>query len=401
MQNPNPSDPNEITSKTTDLSHWFLNPDSETRSYTVSLKAFYGTVPVEAPGLTVAVPGLWMRLVALFRYILDNFGAWASALGAVISAWSVWQKLHKEESEPEAVPGRQYSRVRRWPWKRTVAFLIFTAFFFFFAANRFGRVITDPVRIEVGQIPTLPSPMPVNLQPYSWFPTVLITLLIVAILIGAFAFARSFLPGGWRSAVSIWSGGDKSDSSLSARLREIQRFAATGEFSKRQMRPFYRALFKELRKKHDVEKEQRRLSGTFKKLIDKLVVATQKGSQEWYPERKSKTAAPESPVPMDLPHRAAPSRFFTSIDAFTNLATEDLVQIEVSEVNDSIRLDIVDHEGEVMQSLNADSFDLDQETRDQIRRLYGLARDAGLKIEKTLKDVISNLDKDIAAETDS
>src|SRR5205085_10526376 len=104
-----------------------------------------------------------------------------------------------------------------------------------------------------------PSPVPANLRADSSLSRVLLTLLILAILIGAFAIGRSFLSGRWQSAISIWSGGYTSNSTLRARLSEVQRFGATGEFSKRQMRPFYRALFKELRKKHDVAQEQRRL----------------------------------------------------------------------------------------------------------------------------------------------
>jgi len=340
----------------------------------------------------------------------SHFLTLATGLGTILSAVAAFRKKTSDSFAPGSGARAQRSR-----WIPICSLIVFVILFTFFASNSFHNITgeqTSGAFVNVN-VPTgsFPSPAPnsstvILRDPGSpWgFPSLGAFLIAAFLMIAVVVlFGRANIDH-WRLRLAEVISSRAGFGSLSARLSEIQSFAATGQFSKRQMRPFYRALFKELRKKHDVTQEQRRLSATFKRLIDKLVVATQKGSQKWDPlydsDKNLETSTLRGQDPIDMSHGTDVSRFGTRIDSTANEPITDSIQIEVSEVNNSIRLGILNDEGVVMQILDADSFDIEQETRDQIRRLYGLARAAGLGIETTLKGVISKLDKDIAAETD-
>jgi hypothetical protein len=103
----------------------------------------------------------------------------------------------------------------------------------------------------------------------------------------------------------------------------------------------------------------------------------------------------------DISPGTGPSLFGSRIDLTAEDPSANAIQIELSDKNGSVRLRILNDNGVVLQSLDADSFNLDQEIRDEIRRLYDLVRDSALRIEKTLKNVVAKLERDEAAEADS
>lgn len=395
--------------------HWgyrFSNSCEEPQSYSVNLTAIYGATKVGATPITVIVhrrPGrsFWGPISLPS---ISELGALVTGIGTILTTIASFRKRTPDPNVPGSRERAQQAR------SRSISFLVvFLVLFTLFATVSFQqnvgpRVSITPVSASAPTsfVPSIsPNSSTVVLRDGSSFGfiTTLSALVIVALLVVAVMIAlRPRGSDDWRGrlADAVLPTGF---GSLTARLVEMQRFEASGVFSKRQMRPFYRALFKELRRKHDVTPEQRRLSGTYKKLIERLVDATQDGLLTWQTlsgvETPSEATTFGKQETADTSLGTGPSLFGSKIDLTAEDPTADSIRIEVSDTNGSIRLRILNDNGIVLQSLDADSFNLDQETRDEIRRLYDITRNSALKIETTLKNVVAKLDHDRTSQVDS
>ena len=405
--------------RTSDTEHWgyrFFNSCAEPQSYSVSLTATYGATQINATPVVVIVHSRppWYSLANLWAAVPDfssRFVTLVTGIGTIVTTISTFRKRTPDPSVPGSREQAQQARSRSFYF-----LIVFLVLFIFFATNAFQNLGSHPgPTIPVnGTAPTGVAP---SVAPNSSTVVVrdggssfglasgLSVLLIAALLLTAVVIALR--PRGiddWRGrlADAILPTGF---GSLTARLIEIQRFEASGVFSKRQMRPFYRGLFKELLRKHDAKPEQRRLSGNYKRLIERLVDVTQEGLLTWQTltdaEKPAETATPGKQETADIPIATGPSLFGSRVHLTAADGTSNSVRIEVSDTNGSIRLRILNDNGTVMQNLDADSFNLDQEIRDDIRRLYDYARDSALRIDQTLKDLVDKLGSDITRRNDS
>jgi hypothetical protein len=394
--------------------HWgyrFSNLCSEPQSYSVNLTATYGATKVSATPITVIVhrrpaERFWNSIPFWGPIPLPSVSELATLVTGIGTILTTIASFRKRTPDPNVPGSRERAQQAR---SRSIYFLIVFMVLFTFFATRSLQQTVDPrlpimpvnVSASTGFLPgVLPSSSTVVIRDggssLGFIPALsglmLVALLVISVVIALRPRGSDDWRGRLADAVLPTGFG-----SLTARLIEIQRFEASGVFSKRQMRPFYRVLFKELRRKHDVPPEQRRLSGIYKKLIERLVDATQNGALTWQtlpdPATPTEITTLGKQETTEISLGTGPSLFGSKIDLTAKEPAADSIRIEVSDTNGSIRLRILTDNGIVMQSLDADSFNLDQETRDEIRRLYDVARDSALKIETTLKNVVAELDK--------
>lgn len=396
-----------------DLEHWgtsFTNPDGKPLAYVVQLTATYGNTPIVAPPIALVVnpPPPW------WKSFIQQILGWLAAISTLLPAINNFIKGVREyrastRQNDRALRSREKTDAVRFFLRAALLFALFLAVIFLsgiWPMHSESQPPPENIRVPDGPTPTMTatpgsdksgSTTSQLARPVS-VPWSLLVPSLIGILLGL--------------ATAAWLKKSKGFSIFTGRLapplmrrrespidqmNELKQLCEAGVISQNEMAAFKRVILERVRTEYGLRETpdvRPPLPNDFKRLIDTLIEATERGVMKWH--HSEGVGTDTAPPGGSEPEAVVPSRFFIKPEEYRSQDQEqDPPRVDIYSRDGGIVIDIRSGNATLIERIADTTFVISANRARLIRELYYLAKNSALDVEPSLKGLAETLRKRI------